>query len=309
VLSASFLVHAGADIMEMQQVRYFVALCETLNFTRAAEICNVSQPSLTRAIQQLEGELGGPLFNRERNNTHLTELGHSVRPHLEEIMAHTSSARRRAQQLAQLRSARLKLGLCRGFALQPLDYLLERYLAAYPDTEILLQEEGAAKLCELLRAGEFEVAVIPPDVHQTEDLHYYLLATQSPQLVVPRDHPLAERRAAGLTELGHYPLVCFDSCAFLAAAQHMADAEGPAIRPRIVTGSMDWLFELVRGGLGVGLVSDGHRLPDDLVGWPLDAVQAVREINLATKRGRLYSPPVKAFVDLALRPARRQSAA
>ena len=61
--------------MEMHQVRYFVALCETLNFTRAAEKCNVTQPSLTRAIKLLEDELGGPLFNRERNQTHLTELG------------------------------------------------------------------------------------------------------------------------------------------------------------------------------------------------------------------------------------------
>ena len=72
--------------MEMHQVRYFVALCETLNFTRAAEKCNVTQPSLTRAIKLLEEELGGPLFNRERNQTHLTELGRLMEPHLREVL-------------------------------------------------------------------------------------------------------------------------------------------------------------------------------------------------------------------------------
>jgi DNA-binding transcriptional LysR family regulator len=65
----------GAAAVEMHQIRYPLAVCETLNFTRAAEACNVSQPSLTRAIKALEGELGGPLFRRERNNTHLTGLG------------------------------------------------------------------------------------------------------------------------------------------------------------------------------------------------------------------------------------------
>jgi len=66
----------------MQQVRYFLAVAGTLDFARAAERCNVSQPSLTRAIQSLEAELGGPLFHRERGNTHLTELGRIIQPFL-----------------------------------------------------------------------------------------------------------------------------------------------------------------------------------------------------------------------------------
>ena len=59
----------------MQQIRYFLAVCETLNFTRAAEQCHVTQPALTRAVQKLEDELGGLLFRRERHLTHLTDLG------------------------------------------------------------------------------------------------------------------------------------------------------------------------------------------------------------------------------------------
>ncbi len=69
--------------MEMHQVRYFLAVARALNFTRAAEECNVTQPSLTRAIQKLEDELGGLLFRRERSLTHLTDLGRAVQPHLQ----------------------------------------------------------------------------------------------------------------------------------------------------------------------------------------------------------------------------------
>jgi DNA-binding transcriptional LysR family regulator len=68
--------------MEMYQIRHFLAVSEYLNFRRAAEKCHVSGPALTRAIQKLEDELGGKLFRRERNRTHLTDLGALIRPHL-----------------------------------------------------------------------------------------------------------------------------------------------------------------------------------------------------------------------------------
>src|SRR5690242_435178 len=72
--------------MELNEIRYFLALSKTLNFTKAAEACHVSQPALTRAIRKMEDELGGLLFSRERNNTHMTELGRLIEPHLAEVL-------------------------------------------------------------------------------------------------------------------------------------------------------------------------------------------------------------------------------
>ena len=72
--------------MEMHQVRYFLAVARTLNFTRAAEECNVAQPSLTRAIKLLEGELGGDLFRRERPRAMLTPLGERMYPHSQAML-------------------------------------------------------------------------------------------------------------------------------------------------------------------------------------------------------------------------------
>src|SRR5215204_4656939 len=97
--------------MEMHQVRYFLAVAEELNFTRAAERCNVAQPSLTRAIKLLEGELGGPLFNRERANTHLSELGRMVKPYLEQVYEQTREAKRQALDFVKLKKTILKLGV------------------------------------------------------------------------------------------------------------------------------------------------------------------------------------------------------
>lgn len=91
--------------MELHEIRYFLALSKTLNFTKAAEMCNVSQPALTRAIQKMEDELGGLLFSRERNNTHLTELGRMLEPHLTEVLTRTQAAKETASRF--LRRKRL----------------------------------------------------------------------------------------------------------------------------------------------------------------------------------------------------------
>src|SRR5579871_6750840 len=84
---AEVVTRGRAASMELFQVRYFLALTKTLNFTRAAETCHVSQPALTRAIQRLEEELGGPLLYRERSQTQLTALGRAMAPHLEAAYA------------------------------------------------------------------------------------------------------------------------------------------------------------------------------------------------------------------------------
>ena len=90
--------------MEMPQVRYFLALCEDQNFTRAAKRCGVSQPSLTNAIKRLEAELGGSLFHRNRRNTRLTDLGILVRPDLVQIDRSTAEAKRKAEKYSAVPS-------------------------------------------------------------------------------------------------------------------------------------------------------------------------------------------------------------
>jgi DNA-binding transcriptional LysR family regulator len=96
--------------MELHEIRYFLAMCDALNFTRAAERCHVTQPALTRAIQKLEAEFGGLLFSRERNRVHLTELGRLVQPNLEDALSRTVTAKTEAGRFLRLESADLRIG-------------------------------------------------------------------------------------------------------------------------------------------------------------------------------------------------------
>ena len=124
--------------MEMHQVRYFLAAARTLNFTRAAEECNVTQPSLTRAIQKLEEEFGGQLFRRERSLTHLTELGRQMVPHLQRTYD--------AAQAAKLGEGEYRLDELQPAAASPLKLLAQLFgkgaikLGAFGEIKSLLAQ-------------------------------------------------------------------------------------------------------------------------------------------------------------------------
>ena len=98
--------YCGGQVMEIHQVRYFLALCAEQNFTRAARRCGVTQPSLTRAIKKMETELGGSLFDRDRTNTRLTDLGIYVRHEIERIDRSSTEVKRKAAQFLAAPSAK-----------------------------------------------------------------------------------------------------------------------------------------------------------------------------------------------------------
>jgi DNA-binding transcriptional LysR family regulator len=144
----------------MHQIRYFLAVCETLNFTRAAESCNVSQPSLTRAIKGLEDELGGPLFRRERNNTHLTGLGEMMRPHLTQVLIETDAAKERARSFARLEDVELKLGMMCTIGPRRFVPFLQAFRERHPKVRLVVQDGSNTMLQERLAQGELDVAVL-----------------------------------------------------------------------------------------------------------------------------------------------------
>src|SRR6266511_3242308 len=145
--------------MELYQVKYFLALCETLNFTRAADKCAVSQPSLTRAIQNLEGEFGGPLFHRERQRTHLTELGRLMQPYFEQVYAHAQAAKDAAKSFAKLDDISLKIGVMCTIGPSMLADFFGRFRDRHPGVEVQFLDAAGHSLREMLLDGSIEVAI------------------------------------------------------------------------------------------------------------------------------------------------------
>src|SRR5258708_23229782 len=132
--------------MELLQVRYFLALAKTLNFTRAAEACNVSQPALTRAIQRLEEELGGPLIYRERSLTQLTELGRAMLPHLETAYGAAEAATKQAIAFKRREFSPLRLGLGVSISAHILRPALRELEPRLQRLELSITEGGSTQL-------------------------------------------------------------------------------------------------------------------------------------------------------------------
>ena len=145
--------------MEMHQVRYFLATVSELNFTKAAERCNVTQPSLTRAIKQLEEELGGDLFRRERPQAQLTELGERMYPLLKQCYESALGARSLASAIKSGEIGSLKLALSRTINLE----LLTPSRRAQPAVQPVGRQAACAarrrRLSSCSKSGEAELAI------------------------------------------------------------------------------------------------------------------------------------------------------
>jgi DNA-binding transcriptional LysR family regulator len=288
--------------MEMHQVRYFLAVAEELNFTRAAERCNVSQPSLTRAVKTLEDELGGPLFNRERRHTHLTELGLMVLPHLRDIHGKAAAARRQANDFVKLKRAVLKLGLMCTIAPVNLLELVRAVRQRNPGVELQLSDSTAAELCDRLLKGELEVALCcHPESEQDERLHKVPLFRERFVIVVGPDHRLARQNAVRVRDLDGEDYLDRVHCEYAQQADRIFKDQGVKDRTVFRSDRDDWIIAMAAAGMGYAFMPEQCAQHPDVVSRPLIEPEIWREISLVTVRGRKHSVAVGVLVAEAAR--------
>jgi DNA-binding transcriptional LysR family regulator len=177
--------------MEMQQVRYFLAVSRTLNFTRAAEECNVTQPALTRAIKQLEDELGGELIRREGRNSHLTDLGNRMQPLLQQCYDSAIAAKQVASKLKKGEVSVLAIGVSWSLDIDLLLAPLNELVKAFPTLQLRLRRGTAADIAGMLKNGEVELAIGGP-LEQWDRLDAWPMFTESFGIIVGAAHKLAE---------------------------------------------------------------------------------------------------------------------
>jgi LysR family transcriptional regulator, hydrogen peroxide-inducible genes activator len=288
--------------MEMHQIRYFLAVCEHLNFTRAAEHCHVAQPSLTRAIKLLEEELGGSLFHRERANTHLSELGLMVRPHLTQIYERAQAAKRDALDFTRLRHARLRLGIMCTIAPTQLIELVTALQKRHPAVELEITDAGAGELDEKLKSGELEVAIYcDPRVEEDERLHRLKLFKEQMMVVVQPGHRFARMNGVRVADLAGECYVNRVSCEFNGVAGLIWDERGVALKTIYRSGRDDWVLAMVAAGIGFGFMPEQCVRHAGVVARPMIDPEFWREVCLVTVRGRPHSPAVGALVREAVR--------
>ena len=284
--------------MELHQVRYFLAVATTLNFTRAAEQCNVTQPALTKSVQKLEQELGGQLIYRERQLTQLTDLGKEVLPMLERTLASAEAVRRRAQEFQRKEVAPLKIGLAPSISASlVLDPIVD--IAKFVSgLQVELREETAEDLVELLLEGEINAALIGDIREIPSRIDAWVLFEERYVAVLSPTHQLANLPAIAAEDLRETTILDRTGCDVAPKIQKLwfSDASPPMGH---CSGHELHLQHMAAAGFGLILAPEHMpRLPA-LKSIPIEGDPVWREVRLLAVQGRRYSPALDAFVKVS----------
>jgi DNA-binding transcriptional LysR family regulator len=282
--------------MELSQVRYFITLCKTLNFTRAAEQCNVTQPAFSRAVQRLEDELGGPLVFRERSLTQLTELGRAMRPHLEAMLDAADAATALAAARQNHTPASLKIGLGPGIGATVVAGAVREVIAALPGAKIHFDESGPAALIEAMLSDMLDCALLPADCDLPERLNRWPLYTDRAVAILPCDHPLCARNAVTARDLLDETFIVGERCGGFAT--QLAAITGYSLRLQNCNGAASQMLDLVAAGLGVALLSDRLRVAPPVTTRAFSDPELPRKILLTSVAGRPLNPAAASFIKL-----------
>lgn len=275
--------------MEMHQVRYFLAVARTQNFTRAADECNVTQPSLTRAIKQLEHELGGDLFLRERPASQLTELGQRMHPFLQQCYNAATEARSVATSFKAGEVGTLKLALSRTIDLSLLLPFLSELSRVFKGVEFKFLRGSAADVIEFMKKGDAELGIAATRSDDWDRLDAWPLFEEPFDLAVATDHPLASQATVQLAELKGQRFLRRTYCEHadqigLTLNECAADIGGY----HEISSERD-LIKLTASGIGIAILPASTATGADTARRPLDDLALNRTIFLYGIAGRQRS--------------------
>ena len=284
--------------MEMHQVRYFLAVTRLLNFTRAAEECNVAQPSLTRAIKQLEEEFGQELFRRERNLTHLTEFGRRMTPFLQQCYDSAIAAKTLACSLKKGAVAPLALAISRSVSLSLIVSQLTELSRAFDGLELRFLRGARDDIAEYLKKGEADIALAGPLGEAWDRLESWPLFTERVQVAVSKTHRFAGRNAIDPKDFVDEHLIIRTYCEQTEDFTKFLKAQdvAPSVSHKIVS-EQDYLV-LLEANLGVGLMPESTMRSNRLTCVPVSGLDLSRSVSVYAVAGRQRSAAASAFIKL-----------
>ncbi len=240
--------------MELHQLRYLVAVARTANFSRAAELCHVSQPSLSQQIQKLEDELGERLFDRLPRRAKLTAAGEAFLPRAQRILTEIETARREVRDARGLLRGQVTVGVLPTIAPYFLPRAIAAFSAAFPGVEVVVQEDTTARLLKLGCACELDIAVVSLPIIDAR-CEMETLFTEELLLAMPPDHRLAAQKKIRLTDLENERFILMKEGHCL-GDQVLSFCSRRDFHPQVSCRSaqIETIQALVQAGLGISLV-------------------------------------------------------
>ncbi|NNU81501.1 LysR family transcriptional regulator [Halovulum dunhuangense] len=283
----------------MAQIRYALAAARRLNFTLAAQDCNVSQPALTKAVKALEEELGAPLFHREGRRVLLSDFGRSMLPTLQRIMDSTDAARSLAESYRLLNHAPIRLGVNATLGHVRLARFVARFEAEHPGVELAIVERPNAVLAGELAEDRLDAVIANPlegfgDRFSLRDLYLERYV-----VVLPPGHPLERTNAVTLADLDGAAYVDRLSCEMREMVMGVCAERGVSLYARFRSEREDWVQAMVLAGIGFAFMPEYSVSLPGLIQRPLVEPEVTRRIAIATMPGRRHTPALAAFLTAA----------
>jgi LysR family transcriptional regulator, hydrogen peroxide-inducible genes activator len=282
--------------LDIHHIRYFLAVCETMNFTRAAENSNISQPALSRAIQQLEEEVGGLLFRRERSLTHLTDLGHLMRPHLQQIIDELGEVRREAKRFLTMEEANFSLGIMCTVGPARFTAMLAIFRNAYPGISLSLVEGTPQRLAEKLENGEIDIAIMAQAEGFPDRFDVKPLYAERFLVAYPKGHKFTSQNGVAVADLDGQNYLERMNCEYAGHIEGIVREAQCKLNVIYRSEREDWIQNMVAGGMGISTIPEFSVVSRSFETSPLIEPEIWREICLVSVAGRRHSPSVANFV-------------
>jgi DNA-binding transcriptional LysR family regulator len=242
--------------IELRHLRYFLAVAETLHFSKAAAQLGMAQPPLSQQIRGLERMLGYPLFDRTTRGVRLTRVGQFFRERALNTLAKMQADVEIARRLGSGQQGVLTVGFSGSVMLTTLPKAIERYRRLYPGVELRLRELATAEQINALQDGTLDLGFLR-DGEPREGLSMESILRERFIVALPSRHKLARQAAIRPADLRHEPFVLFArSMGSLAFDRTFACCEDEGFRPNVVQEAPQWptVVRLVAAGSGISLV-------------------------------------------------------
>lgn len=270
---------SGEHKVELYQIRYCLALAETLNFTRAAERCFVSQPALTRAIQKLEDTLGGLLFERSKMAVSLTDFGRSMLPSLQQIYAATSQTRDLARRLQQERPEIVRVGIMCTIDLSVIFPAFIAFQTAHRRTDIQFHEGSMEALIDALDKGDVDVALVASPYAIARRFSGPVLYREDFVVAHASAHRFCDEPTISIVDLAGEPYCERSLCEFSTYIQRGMEERGIDVNVVQQTTREDWVQTMIRAGVGIAFMAESTALSSGLSFSHVAGTPFVREVR------------------------------
>ncbi|MBY5534570.1 LysR family transcriptional regulator [Rhizobium leguminosarum] len=196
--------------MELRHLRYFLAVAEEGNFTRAAGKLGIGQPPLSQQIRDLEREVGAALFHRVPHGAELTAAGAAFLGEAKASLAAAEKAKLAAQSANRGETGRLSLGFTASSAFNPVvSTTIRRFRARWPEVQLSLTEMNTLALMQKLERGELDATFMRPSLDDPAGIRLRRLPDEPMVIALPASHPLARRSKLPLAALADEPFILF----------------------------------------------------------------------------------------------------